>query len=176
LATALNVLCRLTVINYPTMDRGRKQRITAMAVMGLWELFVLHHALAGPGQPMEKVAAALNHESNTSRPAASLDTARGHLDLRPPSNFAAGTDVMDSAAASARPPVARSAMTQPATAGARSFEVTATTSPRTVETMANNFRQQGLPMARLFENKDSLVHLGLNQKGKPGLWVVHKLH
>ncbi len=45
-----------------------------------------------------------------------------------------------------------------------------------MQLMAHNFRQQGLPLAKLFENKDSLVHLGLNQKGKPGLWIVHKLH
>ena len=31
-------------------------------------------------------------------------------------------------------------------------------------------------MARLFENKSALVHLGLNPKGKPGLWLVQKTH
>jgi hypothetical protein len=158
------------------MDRGRKQRITVIAVIGVWELFVLHQALAGPGQPMEKVAAALNHESNAARPAPSLQPARARLDLRPPSEFVAGSDAMDSATAAARPLSMQPASAGAATAHTKLFEVTASATPRTVETMATNFRRQGLPLARLFENKDSLVHLGLNQKGKPGLWIVHKLH
>jgi hypothetical protein len=37
-------------------------------------------------------------------------------------------------------------------------------------------RRDGLPIARLWENKTALVHLGFNQKGKPGLWVVQKIH
>jgi hypothetical protein len=176
LVTALNVHRYLNVINYHTMDRGRKQRITVIAVIGLWELFVLHQALAGPGQPLEKVAAALNHESGASRPAPSLQPPRRHLDLRPPSEFVASSDAMDSAAASAGPLTAGALSARPASARPKLFEVTASSSSRTVETMANNFRQQGLPVARLFENKDSLVHLGLNQKGKPGLWIIHKLH
>jgi hypothetical protein len=36
--------------------------------------------------------------------------------------------------------------------------------------------REGLPVARLFENKSALVHLGLNPKGKPGLWLVQKTH
>lgn len=45
-----------------------------------------------------------------------------------------------------------------------------------METLAHNFHQEGLPVAKLFESNQSLVHLGLNPKGKPGLWIVHKLH
>ncbi len=142
------------------MGRGKKHRIATIAAIGSWELFVLHAAIAG--QPLEKVAAALNHDSKATHPASALQAQRGHLDLRPPSQILTGTDAIDSSVVSARP---------------RLFEVTAASSaPRSVETMAHNFRQQGLPVARLFENKDSLIHLGLNQKGKPGLWIVHKLH
>ena len=43
------------------------------------------------------------------------------------------------------------------------------------EVLANHFRRQGLPVARLWENNSTLVHLGLNQKGKPGLWIVQKI-
>jgi hypothetical protein len=38
------------------------------------------------------------------------------------------------------------------------------------------FRRDGLPVARLWENKSTLLHLGLNQKGKPGLWLMQKMH
>jgi hypothetical protein len=34
--------------------------------------------------------------------------------------------------------------------------------------------REGLPVARLFESKSALVHLGLSPKGKPGLWLVQK--
>jgi hypothetical protein len=45
-----------------------------------------------------------------------------------------------------------------------------------LEEFAQRVRHQGLPIARLWENKSALVSLGLNQRGKPGLWVVQKVH
>jgi hypothetical protein len=46
----------------------------------------------------------------------------------------------------------------------------------TAEAFAQRFHREGLPVARLWENHAALVSLGLNQKGKPGLWVVQKTH
>jgi hypothetical protein len=37
-------------------------------------------------------------------------------------------------------------------------------------------RRDGLPVARLWESKSALLHLGFNQKGKPGLWLMQKTH
>jgi hypothetical protein len=48
------------------------------------------------------------------------------------------------------------------------------TSP--MEEFTRRVRKEGLPVARLWENKSALVSLGLNQKGKPGLWIVQKIH
>jgi hypothetical protein len=45
-----------------------------------------------------------------------------------------------------------------------------------VEAFAQRFRREGLPVARLWENHSALVSLGLNGKGKPGLWLVQKTH
>ncbi len=42
------------------------------------------------------------------------------------------------------------------------------------EALARRFRREGLPIARLWENHSALVSLGLNAKGKPGLWLVQK--
>jgi hypothetical protein len=36
--------------------------------------------------------------------------------------------------------------------------------------------REGLPVARLFESKSALVHVGLSPRGKPGLWLVQKTH
>jgi hypothetical protein len=52
---------------------------------------------------------------------------------------------------------------------------TTRTSPR-FEELARRVHREGLPVARLWENQSSLVSLGLNQRGKPGLWIVHKVH
>jgi hypothetical protein len=48
--------------------------------------------------------------------------------------------------------------------------------PSRAEQLVRNFHRDGLPVARLFQSENSLVHLGLNQKGKPGLWIVEKIH
>jgi hypothetical protein len=44
------------------------------------------------------------------------------------------------------------------------------------EAFARRFHREGLPVARLWENHSALVSLGLNQKGKLGLWLVQKTH
>jgi hypothetical protein len=44
----------------------------------------------------------------------------------------------------------------------------------TMQDFVQRVRREGLPVARLFESKSALVHLGLSPKGKPGLWLVQK--
>jgi hypothetical protein len=104
-----------------------------------------------------------------------------HLDLRPP------TDLSDDAAS-------RSAAEFPSSFHRQSFAalgqsdgeqsrfanlgaklVSARTSA-SLEEFAQRVRRQGLPIARLWENKSALVSLGLNQRGKPGLWIMQKVH
>jgi hypothetical protein len=41
--------------------------------------------------------------------------------------------------------------------------------------MARRFQHEGLPVAKLFESHSALVSLGLNQHGKPGIWLIQKL-
>ena len=48
--------------------------------------------------------------------------------------------------------------------------------PGRVEEFAQRVHREGLPVARLWENKSALVSLGLNQKGKLGLWIIQKVH
>lgn len=42
--------------------------------------------------------------------------------------------------------------------------------------LARHLQHEGLPVARLWESNSALVHIGLNQRGKPGLWLVQKIH
>jgi hypothetical protein len=46
----------------------------------------------------------------------------------------------------------------------------------TVQDLVRRVHREGLPVARLFETKSALLHLGLNPRGKPGLWLVQKTH
>jgi hypothetical protein len=45
-----------------------------------------------------------------------------------------------------------------------------------LQDFVHKVHREGLPVARLFETKSALVHLGLNPRGKPGLWLVQKTH
>lgn len=47
--------------------------------------------------------------------------------------------------------------------------------PGRAEEFARRVLREGLPVARLWEGKSALVSLGLNQRGKPGLWIVQKM-
>jgi hypothetical protein len=45
-----------------------------------------------------------------------------------------------------------------------------------IQDFVRRVHHEGLPIARLFESKSALLHLGLSPKGKPGLWLVQKTH
>jgi hypothetical protein len=40
--------------------------------------------------------------------------------------------------------------------------------------LVRRVHREGLPVARLWENRSALLSLGLNQRGKPGLWIIQK--
>jgi hypothetical protein len=54
--------------------------------------------------------------------------------------------------------------------------VTQSRIPSRAEEFARRVHREGLPVARLWENKSARVSLGLNEKGKPGLWLSQKIH
>ena len=96
-----------------------------------------------------------------------------HLDLRPPSPRELDT----LPAASADHP----SWGRPRTPGNRDSNLPAlgadageTRVMSRAETFARHFHREGLPVARLWENHSALLSLGLNGKGKPGLWLVQK--
>ena len=43
-----------------------------------------------------------------------------------------------------------------------------------IQDFVHKVHREGLPVARLFETKSALLHLGLSPRGKPGLWLVQK--
>jgi hypothetical protein len=44
------------------------------------------------------------------------------------------------------------------------------------EISAHRIHREGLPVARLWESKSALLSIGLNPRGKPGLWLTQKIH
>jgi hypothetical protein len=42
------------------------------------------------------------------------------------------------------------------------------------EQLIRQVKREGMPLARLWQNDQALVSLGLNRKGKPGLWIIQK--
>jgi len=43
------------------------------------------------------------------------------------------------------------------------------------ESLARRVHNEGLPLARLWENHAVLISLGVNPKGKMGLWLIQKM-
>ena len=158
------------------MDSVAQKRVLLAAMVGLCEVVALHSALAGP--PLEKVTAALSHGSKDNRSAAVVPTLKERLDLRPPANaMESNQGVAASLAAPGRYRLFSGQL--PWKSDARAFSPPVSQNEHIMspmETLTHNFQHEGLPVAKLFQSNQSLVHLGLNPKGKPGLWIIHKLH
>jgi hypothetical protein len=41
--------------------------------------------------------------------------------------------------------------------------------------MAQRVQREGVPIARLWETRSALLHIGLSPRGKPGLWLIQKV-
>jgi hypothetical protein len=96
-----------------------------------------------------------------------------HLDLRPASAVV-GTEETSAIFPSAlhRPTLGTREQLQLPGMGA---EAPQKRIPGRAEEFVRRVHREGLPVARLWENKSALLSLGLNQKGKPGLWIIQKV-
>lgn len=104
---------------------------------------------------------------STAFPLVTLGTVKGPTrSLRLAPNF----DVEESVRPRGMRPVAASLA-----AAASSDELSARDGSR-FQALAKNFRREGLPLARLWQGNHGLVSLGLNPKGKPGLWFYRQTH
>jgi hypothetical protein len=133
-----------------------------IAVLGAGALLVLGSAMAAP--PQNRIA--------QPRAQNQIQTQGQHLDLRAPSPA-----VSVSEKTSAFPSMSRrhglgpqEPVPLPALGG------DGMRSRPGLQDFVRRVHREGLPVARLFESKSALVHLGLSPKGKPGLWLVQKIH
>jgi hypothetical protein len=144
------------------------------AALGAVALFVLSSALAAPPQSrviQPRLQTQIQPQTQIQTLGQHLALGQ-HLDLRAPSPALDAGQKPDSFPSMSRRENAVSAdqMRLPALGsdGMRSRPG--------VQEFVQRVHREGLPVARLFENKSALVHLGLSPKGKPGLWLVQNIH
>jgi hypothetical protein len=140
---------------------GRTARQVVSAAAGVTGLFLVSSAMAAPPQARQ----AQPHPQNSSSPAGQ------RLDLRAPAPLEA-----------AEKGAAFPSMGSPHRLGSAEqapLPALGSNGMRNrlqVQDFVRRVHQEGLPVARLFESRSALLHLGLNPKGKPGLWLVQKVH
>lgn len=131
---------------------------------------------AQAGEPLVKMATSFIHAGiNAHASASPLRLPANRLDLAPPTSAPA----IHEKAPESFPSFNRHGAATPedrSKFGGSNNPVGYQRVPSRAEQLVRNFHRDGLPIARLFQSENSLVHLGLNQKGKPGLWVVEKIH
>ena len=144
-------------------------KIVLLAMLGVMQSLAWNAAAAPPGVSPPAPQAHSAVAQNFSQTFSSLSA---HLDLRPPARLALSED---------KPAAFPSAIIH------RQFGATEQTIQMPsgasiarirppIEEMARRIQHEGLPLARLWENQSALVHIGLNPHGKPGLWLVQKVH
>jgi hypothetical protein len=139
------------------MDMGRTARVwVCVAILGLAGLDTMNAALASPPG---------SHRGSSPHPA---------LDLRPSANALAPAENARQNFPSSlhrHNLGAQEEIPLPVIgAGTAQGRI-----PSRAEEFARRVHREGLPVARLWENKSALLSLGLNKKGKPGLWIIQKI-
>jgi hypothetical protein len=145
------------------MARDPKTKALSIAALGVGALFLLTSAaFAVPPQSRPQS----HMQSPVQAPAQ-------RLDLRPPSHTMEGSNAAEkSPGAFPSMPRRQNAAQQPVELpmlGADGMRARPT-----LQEFVHRVHREGLPVARLFETKSALVHLGLSPRGKPGLWLVQK--
>jgi hypothetical protein len=154
-----------TLASWSTVCMGKslaKRGLATVTVTGTGAFLVLSSAMAAPPQIRPVQARAQSQ----------IQAPGQHLDLRAPSP---AVDVLEKTPSfpsmSRRHSLGSQEQVQPPALGPDGMR-----SRLPVQDFVRRVRREGLPIARLFESKSALVHLGLSPKGKPGLWLVQKTH
>jgi hypothetical protein len=139
------------------MGKKGNRSASQLAIWGLSGLVAVSSALASP--PGARPGAAAHSDTHPS------------LDLRAPAPSSLAASKTESGFPSALHRPSFGAMEQQLPELGAQGRV-----PSRYEEFARRVHREGLPVARLWENRSALVSLGLNQRGKPGLWLTQKTH
>jgi hypothetical protein len=141
---------------------GNRSEHVLAAVLGVGALFILSSALAAP--PPSRLI--------QPRARSQIQTLGQHLDLRAPYPAADAAEKTWSFPSMSR----RHSSGSPEQAQLPALVSDGMRSRLGFQDFVRRTQHEGLPVARLFESKSALVHLGFSPKGKPGLWLVQKIH
>jgi hypothetical protein len=140
-----------------------------IAALQVGALFLLASgASAGPPQ-------GLLSRLQSSRPQGQIQAPAQHLDLRAPSH-AVEAGMASEKSAGVFPSMAHRQNPAQEQVDVPSLGSEGMHARPTIQEFVHKVHREGLPVARLFETKSALVHLGLSPRGKPGLWLVQKTH
>jgi hypothetical protein len=143
------------------MARDPKTRTLSIAALAVGALFLLTSA-AFAAPPQARLQSHLQSPAQAPAP---------HLDLRPPSHAMEGNAAEKPAAF---PSMARRQNNAQQPVELPMLGADGMRARPTLQEFVARVHREGLPVARLFETKSALVHLGLSPRGKPGLWLVQK--
>jgi hypothetical protein len=129
-------------------------------VIGAGAFLVLSSAMAAPPQNRPVQARAQSQ----------IQAPGPHLDLRAPSPAVDVSEKTSSFPSMSR----RHSLGSPEPVRLPALGADGMRSRPILQDFVRRVHHEGLPVARLFESKSALVHLGLSPKGKPGLWLVQK--
>jgi len=168
------------------MDKIRNPRWAHLATVAFCGLGFMSTALAAPPISQRAFASPVNSQRGSSRlDMRTLADARMAANMRTMDLHSHPSDFATLAAADKSPVAFPSGLHRQAPGvqeqeQMRLPELGAQAPQGRIKGRAEEFVQrvhrEGLPLARLWENKSALVSLGLNQRGKPGLWIVQKTH
>ena len=159
------------------MGNSRNPRLGRLATLGLCGLGVMNATLAAPPGSQRSPAGI--------PPGMQRGVQALHLDLRPAMDLRSTMAVPEKTSAAFPSSLHRQTLggqeqlqlPDLGSDSARSrIEGAQTRTMGGAEAFARRVHREGLPVARLWENKSALVSLGLNQRGKPGLWIIQKIH
>jgi hypothetical protein len=151
------------------MARNQKPGATYAAALQAGALLLL--ASAASAAPPQGFLSRLQN----SRPQGQIVAPAQHLDLRAPSH-AVEAGVPSEKSAAVFPSMAHRQNPAPEQADVPTLGSEYMHARPTIQEFVHKVRREGLPVARLFETKSALLHLGLSPRGKPGLWLVQKTH
>lgn len=153
--------------------RGRRHILVCFAAGGLWSAGLSDSAVANPPlgggrtllSTIDSVRLALpgrdrsgGHQEKTSAPALDL---RLPIDSMPTSSpVRVGSHSGDDTDDPLGRPISR----------VENFPVM-----RSPDVWLRRVHKEGVPIVRLWNSKSALLSIGLNQKGKPGLWLIQKV-
>jgi hypothetical protein len=172
ISLAAGVLCGLGLLNsafaFPPLSRGISSHPTteaARSVSVMGKSFVHPAPIPTPPldlRPPKEPASQVIRDGAGALASASFPSAIHHLEAGKtnPGTEGLGTDVR----------------TRPSAFGAGEMSVHEMSQGQIIVERMQHIHREGLPIARLWESKSAVVSIGLNQRGKPGLWFTQRMH